>query len=102
MEKKSEREHVQHFLHTCIKCFWKFHVVVAQNNSKEMYKKVCCSCKVAFLLIRPIVVVVVVVVCLLVGFFLLFSLPPPLSVIQFYVLFGQTIKIIERFAFSPG
>ena len=38
----------------------KFHVVVVQNNAKEMYnEKVCCTCKVAFLLIRPIVVVVV-------------------------------------------
>ena len=35
----------------------KFHVVVVQNNGKEMYKKMCCTCKVAFLLIRPIVVV---------------------------------------------
>ena len=64
MEKKSEREHVQHFLHTCIKWFWKFHVVVAQNNSKEMYKKVCCTCKVAFLLIRPIAVFTVLRRCL--------------------------------------
>ena len=38
------------------KNFWKFHVAVVQNNGKEMYKKVCCTCKVAFLLIRPIVV----------------------------------------------
>ena len=28
------------------KKFWKFHVVVVQNNGKEMYKKVCCTCKV--------------------------------------------------------
>ena len=28
--------------------FWKFHVVVVQNNGKEMHKKVCCTCKVAF------------------------------------------------------
>ena len=35
--KKSEREHVRHFLHK--KCNWKFHVVVVQNNVKEMYKK---------------------------------------------------------------
>ena len=34
----------------------KFHVVVVENNGKEMYKKVCCTCKVAFLLIRRIVV----------------------------------------------
>ena len=31
----------------------KFHVVVVQNNGKEIYKKVCCRCKVLFLLIRP-------------------------------------------------
>jgi len=39
-----------------LRSFWKFHVVVVQNNGKEMYKKVCCTCKFAFLLIRPIVV----------------------------------------------
>ena len=39
-EKKSEQEHVQHFLHkTCkVGSFWKFHVAVVQNNGKEMYK----------------------------------------------------------------
>ena len=26
----------------------KFHVVVVQNNAKETYKKVCCTCKVVF------------------------------------------------------
>ena len=35
-------------------------------------------------------------------FFLPFSLPSPLSVIRFYILFEQTIKIIESFAFSSG
>ena len=58
-EKKSEREHVRHSSIKCvtkIRSFWKFHVVVVQNNGKEMYKKVCCTCKVAFLLIRLIVV----------------------------------------------
>ena len=41
----------------------KFHVVVVQNNDKEMYKK-CAerACKVAFLLIRPIVVFFTVLV----------------------------------------
>ena len=69
-----------------------FHVVVVQNNAKEMYnEKVCCTCKVTFLLIRPIVV-----------FFLPFSLRLPLSIIRFYILFEQIIKIIESFAFSPG
>ena len=28
--------------------------VVVQNNSKEMYIKVCCKCKFGFLLIRSI------------------------------------------------
>ena len=41
---------------TNIRSFWKFHVEVVQNYGKEMYKKVYCTCKVAFLLIRPIVV----------------------------------------------
>ena len=36
--------------------FWKFLIVVVQNNGKEMFKKVCCTSKVAFWLIRPIVV----------------------------------------------
>ena len=38
------------------KKFLEFQVVVVQNNGKEMYKRVCCTCKVAFLLISPIVV----------------------------------------------
>ena len=53
-------------------------------------KKVYCTCKVAFLLIRPIVV------------FSPFSLPSPLSITWFYILFEQTINIIESFAFSLG
>ena len=88
-EKKSEREHVRHFLHK--KSFWRFHVVVVQNNGKEMYKKVCCTCKVVFLLIRPIVV-----------FHRSPVLPSPLSITRFYILFDQTINIIESFAFSPS
>ena len=51
-----------------IKCVTEYRVVVVQNNGKEMYKKVCCMCKVVFLLIRPIVV------------FSPFSLPSPLSI----------------------
>ena len=43
---------------------WKFHVVVVQNNGKEMYKKMCYTCKVAFLLIRPIVFFTVLRRCL--------------------------------------
>ena len=43
-----------------------------------------------FLLIRPIVV------------FSPFSLPSPLSITRFYILFEQTVNIIESFALSPG
>ena len=57
----------------------------------DIFVQVCCTCKVALLLIRPIVV------------FLPFSLRSPLfSSTRFYILFEQTINIIESFAFSPG
>ena len=61
-------------------------VVVVQNNSKEMYKTVCCACKVPFLLIRPIVL-----------FHCSPALPSPLEITWFYFLFEQTINIIESF-----
>ena len=54
-------------------------------------KKVYCTCKVAFLIIRPIVV-----------FHRSLELPSPLSIAWFYILFEQTINIIESFSFSPG
>ena len=44
--------------------FWKFYVVVMQNNGKEMYKQVCCTCKVVFLLIFLFTVLVVFTVSL--------------------------------------
>ena len=81
MNGKSEREHVRR----------KFHVVVVQNNGKEMYKRVCSTCKVAILLIRPIVV-----------FYRSPALPSPLSIRRFYILFEQTLNNIESFAFSSG
>ena len=131
--KKSERERVRHLLHK--KRLWKFHVVVVQNNGKEVYNKMvlhkmsgsekkvnesaydicsiknvcgsftlyscktttkkcttkwCCTCKVAVLLIRPIVV-----------FHCSPALPSPVSITRFYILFEQTINIIESFTFSP-
>ena len=71
----------------------KFHVVVMQNNGKEMYKKGWCTCKVAFLLIRHIVFV----------FHRSPALPSPLSITRVYIyFFEQTMSIIESFAFSPG
>ena len=57
----------------------------------DIFVQVCCTCNVALLLIRPIVV------------FSPFSLRSPLlSSTQFYILFQQTINIIESFAFSTG
>ena len=61
-----------------------------EQRQRNVPKKVCCVCKVVFLLIRPIVV------------FSPFSLPSPLSKTWFYILFEQTLNIIESFAFSPG
>jgi len=74
-----------------LRSFWKFHIVVVQNNSKEMYKKICYTCKIAFVLIRPIVV-----------FHHSLALPSPFTITRFYILFEQTINIIESFALSPG
>ena len=63
----------------------------AKQRQRKCTKKVCCTCRVAFLLIRPIVV-----------FHRSPSLPSPLSITRFYILFEQTVNIIESFAFSPG
>ena len=49
----------------------------AKQRQRNVLKKVCCTCKVPFLLIRP-----------------------PLSITRFYNLFEQTFNIIESFAFS--
>ena len=73
-----------------LRSFWKFHIVVVQNNGKEMYKKICYTCKICFLAdYRPIVV-----------FHRSLALPLPFT--RFYILFEQTINIIESFALSPG
>ena len=63
-----------------------------KTTAKKCTKKVCYTCKVAFLLIIPIVV-----------FHRSPALPSPFSItIRFYILFEQAINIIESFAFSPG
>ena len=81
-EKKANRktsknifgERIRHFFP--IKCVTrKFHVVAVQSNGKEMYKKVCCTCKVVFLsLIRLLIISQI-------------SLPSPFSIARFYFLF---------------
>ena len=47
-KKKGEQVHgIQHFLYkTILGSIWKFHVVVVENKGKEMYKKLCCTCRV--------------------------------------------------------
>ena len=61
------------------------------KQQQRNVQKLCCTCKVAFLLIRPIVL-----------FHRSPPLPSPLSITRFYVLFEQTFNIIENFAFSSG
>ena len=55
-KKKAEQEHVRHFLHKTSN--QKFLEVSRCSRAKQRqikaYKKVCCTCKVSFLLIRPI------------------------------------------------
>ena len=48
----------------------------AKQRQRNAHKKVCCTCKVPFLLIRPIVV-----------FHHSLVLPSPLSITRFYILF---------------
>ena len=62
----------------------------AKQRQRNVQKK-CCTCKVAFLLIRPIVV-----------FHRSPALPSPLSITRFYIFFEQTINTIESFACSTG
>ena len=63
----------------------------AKQRQRNVQKKVCCTSKVTFLLIRPIVV-----------FHRSPALSSPLSITRFYILFERTINIIESFALSPG
>ena len=52
--KKSEREHVRYF--SFKKVSGSFTLWSCKTTAKKFTKKVCCMCKVAFLLFRPIVV----------------------------------------------
>ena len=63
----------------------------SRTKQRQRKKKVCCTFKAAFLLIKLIVV-----------FHRSPALPSPLSIARFYILFEQTINIIESFAFRPG
>ena len=63
----------------------------AKQQQRNVQKKCAARAKLLFLLIRPIVV-----------FHRSPVLPSPLSITRFYILFEQTINIIESFAFSLG
>ena len=62
-------------------------VILCKN---KMYKKIVLHVRSAFLLIRPAV-----------AFHRSPALPSPLSITRLYILFEQTVNIIESFAFSP-
>ena len=62
-----------------------------KQRQRNVQKKCAAHAKLLFLLMRPIVV-----------FHRSPALPSPLSITRFYILFEQTINIIESFAFSPG
>ena len=62
----------------------------AKQRQGNVQKKCAARAKLLFLLIRPIVV-----------FHRSSALPLPLSITRFYILFEQTINIIESFAFGP-
>ena len=66
----------------------------AKQRQRNVQKKVCCTCKVAFLLIRFIVVVVV--------FFYRSRCLCRSALTILYFVWALTIKIIKSFAFSPG
>ena len=65
------------------------HCSRAKQRQRNVQKKFATPAKFAFWLIRPIVV-----------FHRSLALPLPFT--RFYILFEQTINIIESFAFSPG
>ena len=62
----------------------------SKQRQRNVQKK-CAGRFFAFSLIRPIVV-----------FHRSPALHSPLSITRFYILFEQTLNIIESFAFSPG
>ena len=72
----NEQEHTRKFLEVS-RCS-------RAKQRQRNVQKVCCTCRVAFSLIRPIVV------------FLPFSLLLPPRITQFFILFEQTININYR------
>ena len=63
----------------------------AKQRQRNVQKRCAARAKLLFLLTRPVVV-----------FHRSPALPSSLSITLFYILFEQTIDIIESFSFSPG
>ena len=63
----------------------------AKQRQRNVQKNCAALAKLLFLIIRRLVV-----------FHHSPALPSPLKITRFYILFEQTINIIESFAFSPG
>ena len=70
--RKSEQEHIKHVTKKFVEFF---SCSRAKQWQKNVQKKGWCTCKVGFMLIRPTDV------------FWLFSLPSPLTITRFYILF---------------
>ena len=73
-KKSEQQDHIQHFFHKTRKCLEVSRCRRAKQPQRIVQKKVFCTCKVVFLLIRPTV-------------FWLFSLPSLLSITPVYILF---------------
>ena len=95
MKQKSEREHANYDISSIKRVTKKFLEVSRCSRAKQWQRNVqksvlrVQSC--FFLQIRPIVV-----------FHHSPALPSPPSITRFYILFEQTIIIIESFTFSPS
>ena len=88
-KKEGDQVHVRHFLHKTCNQEVSRSFTSCKTTTRKCTKNVCWTCEVAFFGHRPIVA------------FSLFSLPSPLSISRLYILFEQTINIIESFAFYP-
>ena len=74
-----------------LRSFWKFQIVVFQNNGKEMNKK-------SVLRVQSSFFANWIYCC----FHRSPALPSSFSITRFQILFEQTMNIIESFAISPG
>ena len=93
--KKSEREHILYYISSKKRVTKKFLEIsrcsCAKQWQRNVQKKYAALAKLLFLLVRPIVV-----------FHRFPALTLRLSITRIYILFAQTLNIIESSAVSPG